>query len=415
MKIPSYTTNRSQRGLSLIELMIALLIGIIVLFAVVQVFLASRSSYQLSQSIARNQESSRFAMDFLSRDIRMAGHAGCTNDQSLLSGDATGPTGGNIRTLFLSEADRNTNNVSALAFPLRFDVAIQGFEAAGTSIGSTLNISGGFASGGAGNWSPALPAELSGLNPVRGSDIVVLRFFSPEESAIENFDLAGSPTITYPSEAVAGRTKVATEGHGLYALADCQAATVFQASAAPTATGMLIAQAGLNKSGIGFAGKFDGAVAYSREQTALFRAETMAYYVRLNADGVPALYRTRWTTAPGTAVITPVTEEMVEGVESLQMLYGEDSAAITDVPTGYIDQFSRADEIGGLASAARWRRVGSVKLSMLVRGVNTDRRAAEQARNSPVVNGVTVTVPADGQFRAVYDTTIALRNRLFGN
>jgi len=415
VKAPLNSTVRHQRGLTLIELMIALLIGLIILFAVVQVFLASRSSYQLSQSIARNQENARFAMDFLSRDIRMAGHAGCTNDQALLSGDSTGPTGGNIRTLFLTEDDRDTNNVAALDFPLRFDVAVQGFEANDTGIGSTLDISAAPAAGGAGDWSPALPADLAGLEAVKGSDIIVLRYFSPEETTIGSFAASGSPTITYPDESVAGRTKVATEGHGLYALADCQAATVFQASQAPTATDMLISVSGLNKSGVDFAGRFDGAIAYRPGQTALFRAESMAYYVRLNEAGVPSLYRTRWTAAPGAAAITALTEEMVEGVESLQMLYGEDSEGPDAIPSGYIESFSTADDIGGLASAARWRRVGSVQLGMLVRGVNADKRAAEQAKNAPVVTGVTITTPSDGQFRAVYDTTIALRNRLFGN
>lgn len=95
-------------GLSLIELMIALLISSILLIGVIQVFAASRTAYQLSQGIARNQENGRFAMDFLTRDIRMAGHAGCVNDQVLLSTDASGnPTGGNIRSLFLSGDDRD--------------------------------------------------------------------------------------------------------------------------------------------------------------------------------------------------------------------------------------------------------------------------------------------------------------------
>ncbi|HHW4671723.1 MAG TPA: PilW family protein, partial [Xylella fastidiosa subsp. multiplex] len=83
-------------GLSLMELLIALLIGSILIVGVIQVFLASWTAYRLSQGIARNQESGRFALDFLTRDIRMAGHTGCINDQALLSVDDGGhPNGGN--------------------------------------------------------------------------------------------------------------------------------------------------------------------------------------------------------------------------------------------------------------------------------------------------------------------------------
>ncbi len=69
-------------GLSLIELMIALTIGLIIMLGVVQVFAASRTAYQLSEGLARVQENSRFAMDSLQRELRMAGHFGCVNDQA---------------------------------------------------------------------------------------------------------------------------------------------------------------------------------------------------------------------------------------------------------------------------------------------------------------------------------------------
>ena len=75
-------SRRTSQGLSLIELMIALLIGTILLLGVVQVFGASRTAYQLSEGMSRTQENARFALDYLQRDIRMAGHFGCVNDQA---------------------------------------------------------------------------------------------------------------------------------------------------------------------------------------------------------------------------------------------------------------------------------------------------------------------------------------------
>ena len=404
---------RGAAGLSLIELMIALLIGTILVLGLVQVFSASRAAYQLSQGIARNQENARFALDFLSRDLRMAGHAGCVNDQSLLATDAGGNvTGGNIRSLFMTEAQRNANNVAALPFPLRFDLGIQGFEANGTGPGGALNLATVPAAGAAADWSPQLPAELADLAPIAGSDIVMLRYLSPEQAQVDGLTMAASSTINYP----AASGTVATGGSGLYALADCGGATVFQASAAPSATEMTVSVGGLNQSDLGYVSANDGTITYKPGGATLYRAESVAYYVRLNAQNVPALYRTRWT-APGGGALAPVTEELVEGVESLQLLYGEDSNSenLTVLPSGHITKTNTAATIGGAANAGRWRRVGAVQLGMMVRGGGEERSASAQAAVPQNVLEVAMTAPSDGHYRSVYETTVALRNRLFGN
>ncbi|TDB34375.1 prepilin-type N-terminal cleavage/methylation domain-containing protein, partial [Stenotrophomonas sp. TEPEL] len=107
-----------MHGLSLIELMISLVIGLIILLAVVQVFSASRTAYQLSEGLARVQENSRFAMDTLQREIRMAGHFGCTNDQA--------------HTMELTSTLRST--LDGAANPgLDFMRSVQGYEATGTA------------------------------------------------------------------------------------------------------------------------------------------------------------------------------------------------------------------------------------------------------------------------------------------
>lgn len=402
---------RTATGMTLIELMIALLIGTILVLGLVQVFAASRTAYQLSQGIARNQESSRFAVDFLTRDLRMAGHSGCVNDQSLLSTDGTNITGGNIRSLFMTGPNRNANNVASLLFPLRFDVSIQGFEANGTNPGDSRTIPTTPVVGAATAWTPALPAAISGLNPVAGSDIVVLRYLSAEEAPITTFNAGGTPAVVYPAASGA----LATGGSGLYAIADCRSATVFQASAAPSATSMNVTQTGLNASDLSFISSQDSSLAYKAGSASLFRAESLVYYVAVNGQGEPALYRTRWTSAPGAGALTPVTEEMVDGIESMQLLFGRDSAPLTAAPSGYVSTMVTADVIGGEANAAAWRRVGAVQLGLVVR--NTGERAASEQAQLPLTV-LEVRMPpqqADGNYRTAYETTVALRNRLFGN
>ena len=405
---------KNIRGVTLIELMIALLIGSILVLGLVEIFSASRSAYLLSQGIARNQESSRFAVDFLTRDLRMAGHTGCVNDQSLLSTSGSVITGGNIRSLFMTNTDRNNNNVGALPFPLRFDMAIQGFEANGTAPGNTSAIPATPVVGVASDWTPALPTELQGLGALKGSDIVVLRFLSPEESPITTFNAAGTPAVVYP----AASGTVATGGSGLFAVADCRSATVFQASATPSSTQMNVTLSGLNKSNLSFVSTQDGSLAYKPGSAALFRAESMAYFVALNGQQEPALYRVRWTAPPGATVpARAVPDEMVGGIESMQLLYGRD--AVTDPalpPLGNIATMDTADTINAstYGPAAAWRRVGAVQVGLLVRNTG-DRAASSQSVDAQAVMQVSMPAPNDANYRSTYETTVALRNRLYGN
>lgn len=69
--------KKSTTGFSLIELMIAMLIGLIVLNGVIQVMLSSKRSYLDNQAVSQIQENARFALDALSREIRIAGYIGC--------------------------------------------------------------------------------------------------------------------------------------------------------------------------------------------------------------------------------------------------------------------------------------------------------------------------------------------------
>lgn len=66
-----------QAGLSLIELMISITLGLILMAGVVQMFVSSKSVFTTQQSMSRIQETGRLAIEFLSRDIRMAGFYGC--------------------------------------------------------------------------------------------------------------------------------------------------------------------------------------------------------------------------------------------------------------------------------------------------------------------------------------------------
>jgi type IV pilus assembly protein PilW len=68
------TIHRDQQGLTLIEIMIAITISLLLLAGVMQIFISSKSSYNLQNGLGRLQENGRYAMNILARDIGMAGH-----------------------------------------------------------------------------------------------------------------------------------------------------------------------------------------------------------------------------------------------------------------------------------------------------------------------------------------------------
>lgn len=71
-----HRATRRQSGLSIIELMIALLLGLLLMGGVMQVFLSSRQTYQTNSALSQVQESGRFALDFLAYDLKNAGYRG---------------------------------------------------------------------------------------------------------------------------------------------------------------------------------------------------------------------------------------------------------------------------------------------------------------------------------------------------
>lgn len=73
------TEMRQQRGVGLIELMVAMLIGLFLILGAVTVFNQSRNTYRASEGVARLQETARLAMDVIESDIRMANYWGMNN------------------------------------------------------------------------------------------------------------------------------------------------------------------------------------------------------------------------------------------------------------------------------------------------------------------------------------------------
>lgn len=64
----------TRNGFSLVELMVALLLGSLISIAATQLFLVNRQSDNLQQGLSTIQDQGRFIFDYLSRDLMQAGY-----------------------------------------------------------------------------------------------------------------------------------------------------------------------------------------------------------------------------------------------------------------------------------------------------------------------------------------------------
>ena len=69
-----------QRGLTLIELMVAMAIGLVVMATMVKVYVDSSRLYRFNDEFSQMQANGRFALEFLRRDARLTGFWGCNQD-----------------------------------------------------------------------------------------------------------------------------------------------------------------------------------------------------------------------------------------------------------------------------------------------------------------------------------------------
>jgi type IV pilus assembly protein PilW len=398
------------RGLSLIELMVALTLGTILILGLVQLFSASRSAFLASEGLSRVQETGRTAIEWMQRDLRMAGHMGCVSDQAIF-------LGANPR--FQNLLEQLTPTAVLPPFLYRFGVGIQGFEATGSGVGATIDrsaVENPAGTGSAAGWTPALPAELAPIlaggvgQAIAGSDVVVVRYFSAESLPVE-IVVPGNPSVVRLPAGTAAANPDFFRAGAIYGLNDCIQSAVFQLSA-QAGDDLSVTATGLNRRVFGGAAQFaQGAM--------LYRAEAVVYYVGVGASGQPSLFR--WVAEPTGGALNARREELLEGVEMLQLQFGLDTAPALALPDGTIDVMRVATPINqagaaiaGMGVEGQWLRSGTARVGLLVR---SPERAQSPGTigDEYVVNGTIVRAFPDGRVRQVYETTIAMRNRLFGN
>jgi len=109
MKSILLNSPKKQSGLSLVELMVALLISTILLLGVLELFGSSSKTSRSANALARLQENGRLAMDLIAREARRTGFNGCDGAPDA-SGTFTSTIGGSIDDFPAQSLKGSTNN-----------------------------------------------------------------------------------------------------------------------------------------------------------------------------------------------------------------------------------------------------------------------------------------------------------------
>jgi type IV pilus assembly protein PilW len=68
--------SRAQRGFTLLELMVAMVLGLMLMAVAIQIFIGNRDIHRFNNNLARVQENGRFAFGQIARVVRMTGYQG---------------------------------------------------------------------------------------------------------------------------------------------------------------------------------------------------------------------------------------------------------------------------------------------------------------------------------------------------
>lgn len=325
-----------QSGIALVELMIAMVLGLMLTGGVVQVFTAVRQTNRVHEDTSRMQESGRMALEIIGRDIRMADFWGCAND--------------------VTNVVNNLNSAGAGYIDIGRG-GVDGLEGAGGAP-DTLILRGGVDSG-------------LGVEPPYG----------PQASA--NVKVAAGNSL---------------EQGDIVFVSDCTAADIFQISNAnPATAGVLVHNTGASTSPGNYNATNPGCPGanahclskiYGADAT-VFGLQEITYSISAGSNGQPALFRNG--------------EELLDGIEDFQVLYGEDIDAPGSAAVGIANYYVPADQVVDMEN------VVSIRIALVTASYN-ENLTGGMAQTYEVF-GATRTA-ADTRLRQVYTTTIAVRNRL---
>lgn len=347
--------NYHGKGMTLIELMIAMTIGFFIVGVTFALYFNMRTSFRYQEDFARIQESGRFALERVSRDVRMAGYTGCgsvTDFANVVNGGATSPF-------------------------MNFSTPIIGYE------------------GGASTFPPELLTAGAIIGPGAPDAIILIGVDTSSELIVQGHN---------PPSAQINTTQHSIKPGEILLITDCSHAAAFQMTG-PTNNNNNASNV-VHNTGTGAPGnctKYLGASCPSAKAyqfkpgASLLKMYSNAYFIAPSSLGNGR--RSLWTMSL-TGAAGPTALEVMEGVEDMQITYGQDTNG--DFAA---DKFVTADVIG--TSLTEWGKIVSIRLSFLLKSTKSDITSKKQTYE---YNGSTKTAMDKSLFKT-FTETITLRNR----
>lgn len=373
----------AQAGVSLIELMIAMVLGLLIMAGMIQLFSASKLTYNMTEGLARVQENARFSFEILTRDLRMAG-------AQPLCGGAEIPA----RSID-NWIDPSLGSVHEL---LNLNESVVGWEYAGTGASDSVSWPLESPSDSPSSWSngdTSLPVYLRG-RALPGSDVVALRSvgeLDPDLTGCTNNN-ANSPSIGTCSRSNDGNPPSVSPGVGKaqpFMLVDCTAPKI----------DTCVQNASGNANVLNCSGKLNTRPNNGtwnpvyRDNLDLYWPQVVYYFVGESASGDrTALFRAAncYGSSGGDGCVL---EELAEGVEALQAFYTVDGN----------NTLYAGDSLPG----NNWNNVRSVSLHLLLAAPGPgDMRSVAQTYS---LDSLTVNTD-DAELRQLYSSPVAVRNKI---
>lgn len=352
---PHLRWSRLLAGVSLVEVMIAMTLGMIIIAGLGYVYLSAATVFRSLEAASRVQENVRFAFERISHDVRVAGFTGCSYRQTPVNSLINPPPW----YLDLFNRPLMGYDDGSASMPTEFVTAKDaGSQARPRLRGDVLVV----------------------LRADDARDYLVTDRVAPDLTLGPSYDPV-SKVVEIPDDIVTGQRLVAT---------DCEQTTLLQAQSA-VLTGVLSTNV-------------DDSTKLPPAPFRMHRYLSSAYYIAENDAGEPALYWLRLSEG----LVVPVAEELVPGIEAMEILYGVDTSGALDGVDSYRSaEDVVANDVPGTTPDEKWKRVLAVRVSLV-----TVSTAAQQV-NSQVVpywfGGAQLT-PGDRRMRKVFTTTIAIRN-----
>lgn len=355
----------NHEGFSLVELMVAMGIGLFLTGAVLSIYLAQSRSYKTTTSQAAIQNAENAISALVTPVVRSTGFNGCS-------------------TLTQALSHLNSGGPAPLGTQGALASMIIGYDAVGTAgSGSTLAITQANAANdtSAGRWSPSLEPTLAG-NVSAGSDVLVMLGAAPNSSPV------GVTSIPFGSATMSLQNTAGLAAGQFGIVSDCLKASIFQITSVTQGSPGTISHA----IGSGALANSADALAVNYPPGAQFvPLQQTAFYVAQGQGDQSVLMRA--TFSAGAWNVQP----LVPGVESMQVLYGLGTG-------GIVNRYVAASAV------TDWSQIVAVRLGFLVQGQAGSGSTGTTASRQFNVLGTTITVPADGRLRHVYEMTINMRN-----